>query len=300
MAFDPRMEKAVNDLVAASGGRIWVVSGYRSEEEQARLWQQALRDYGSEEEARMWVAPPGKSNHGKGIAADLGGDLDLAHELAPRFGLHFPMSWEPWHAELMGSREEGGVDAYTTPPPGHEDHAHEDQAAAPPEIDYGSILSSMIGGPSYTSIFRSDPALTPRDGSMDASTKPVLADERKDAPVYTSASSGGPDGIDNFMRALRDVESSGDYGAIGAPTPWGTAKGAYQFLDSTWGHYEGYATAADAPPEVQDRRARELMQEYYNKFGSWDDVAAAWFSGPGGNWQSAEVREYVGKVKSRL
>ncbi len=58
--------------------------------------------------------------------------------------------------------------------------------------------------------------------------------------------------------------------------------------------------APPTPPEVQDQRARELMQEYYNQFGDWDSVAAAWYSGPGGNWQSGEVQEYVGKVKSRI
>ena len=53
-------------------------------------------------------------------------------------------------------------------------------------------------------------------------------------------------------------------------------------------------------PEIQDQKAREDMQRYYDEYGSWDSVAAAWYSGPGGNWQSGEVQEYVGKVNTRL
>jgi LAS superfamily LD-carboxypeptidase LdcB len=86
---------------------------------QKRLWEAALKKYGSAATARKWVAPPGHSNHGKGIAADLhayGTVLDLkaggkvgaatkwAHANAGKFGLHFPLSNEDWHIEPKGSR----------------------------------------------------------------------------------------------------------------------------------------------------------------------------------------------------
>lgn len=278
-------ETAINNMIAASGGRIWLVDGDRDTATQTRLWNEAVATYG-EEEARNWVAPPGHSNHERGIAADLGGDLELAAQLAPQFGLHFPMSWEPWHIEPVGSREEGGAMSYTNPAPGT---VPRQQTGS-----YTDVLNKLIGS---VDIF--DIAQPPIPGLRQSIGKATLNPARAAAPVFTS-SIGGPDGIDAFMRALRDVESSGDYGAIGVSTPWGHATGAYQFLDSTWGGYAGYARAADAPPEVQDQRARELMQEYYNQFGDWDSVAAAWYSGPGGNWQSGEVQEYVGKVNSRL
>lgn len=84
--------------------------------------------------------------------------------------------------------------------------------------------------------------------------------------------------IEDFMAAIRQVESGGRYN-IG-PNASG-ASGAYQFIDSTWGNFGGYKSAYLAPPEVQDERARQLMQSYYDQFGSWDYVAAAWIGGPG-------------------
>lgn len=112
--LDPVFAAKIDALVKAGGGRIKIVSGYRSVERQSKLWNAAVAKYGSAKAARRWVAPPGKSNHNKGKAADLGGDLALAAKLAPRFGLHFPMAWEKWHVEPVGHR--GSKDAYTTPP----------------------------------------------------------------------------------------------------------------------------------------------------------------------------------------
>jgi hypothetical protein len=48
-----------------------VVSGYRDQVKQAQLYRDALKKYGTPEEARKWVAPPGKSAHGTGCAVDL-------------------------------------------------------------------------------------------------------------------------------------------------------------------------------------------------------------------------------------
>lgn len=131
-------------LISASGGRLRLVSGYRSVERQAQLWANALKKYGSEKAARKWVAPPGKSNHGRGIAADLGPGpgvskdqaYALIRQLAPKFGLHTPMSWEPWHVE--GIDGEAHEDAHTTPP--------DDFTAADPMAEKMSILGNMLGG----------------------------------------------------------------------------------------------------------------------------------------------------------
>ncbi len=119
--LNPVFSDALQRLIAASGGRIRLESGYRSVETQTRLWNDALAKYGSVEAARKWVAPPGKSNHNKGAAGDLAGDLELAHQLAPQFGLSFPMSWEPWHIEMASTRQHADKEAYTDVGPNPKD-----------------------------------------------------------------------------------------------------------------------------------------------------------------------------------
>lgn len=101
--LDPNFAAGLQALIDASGGSIYIVSGYRTVERQEQLWQEALAKYGDPEIADNWVARPGSSRHNFGMAADLGGNLKLAAQLAPQFGLVFPMSHEPWHIEPYGA-----------------------------------------------------------------------------------------------------------------------------------------------------------------------------------------------------
>ena len=100
--LDPRMASAVAELLGAAQGRVHVVSGARSSLDQEILWSDAMTRYGSAELADDWVARPGTSMHEKGLAVDLGGDLDLAVRLVRDLSLplHRPLSHEPWHFEL--------------------------------------------------------------------------------------------------------------------------------------------------------------------------------------------------------
>ena len=104
--LDPVLRHSIQRVLHASGGRVLVASGWRSRHEQARLWAEALRTYGSAEAADDWVAPPGHSLHEKGLAVDLDGDLDLAARLVVELDLplHRPLPNEPWHFELLGAR----------------------------------------------------------------------------------------------------------------------------------------------------------------------------------------------------
>jgi LAS superfamily LD-carboxypeptidase LdcB len=104
--LDPKLAQAVSVLMEVAGGAFYVESGYRSHEEQEILWADALRRYGSAETADDWVAPPGHSMHEVGLAVDLGGDVELAARTALNLGLplYRPLSNEPWHFELVGSR----------------------------------------------------------------------------------------------------------------------------------------------------------------------------------------------------
>lgn len=143
--FSSRLQQ----LIAASGGRISITSGYRSPERQQQLWQAALAKYGDPEIADNWVARPGKSNHGRGIAADLGfadaGARQWAHANAARYGLHFPMEWEPWHVEPTGVAGQSDPGAYTTPPTGFENPAVAMEDPNDPEVQFERLMGAMFG-----------------------------------------------------------------------------------------------------------------------------------------------------------
>ncbi|HET9010775.1 MAG TPA: transglycosylase SLT domain-containing protein, partial [Gemmatimonadaceae bacterium] len=86
MAFD-RMAAAAG----AAGVRLMVVSGFRSDAEQAALFARNPNP--------RWVAPPGRSLHRLGTELDLGPNAAygwLARN-AGRFGFVQRYSWEAWH-----------------------------------------------------------------------------------------------------------------------------------------------------------------------------------------------------------
>ncbi len=53
------------------GFKIAITSGFRSEDRQLFLFNQAIKKYRTAEEASKWVLPPGISHHPKGIAIDV-------------------------------------------------------------------------------------------------------------------------------------------------------------------------------------------------------------------------------------
>jgi Putative peptidoglycan binding domain/D-alanyl-D-alanine carboxypeptidase len=83
-----------------------VNSGYRPPWYQKRLWDAAVKKYGSEQGASKWVARPGTSNHGKkgGQGAV---DVSLGQQLDASARLFRPYDWEAWHVQLTGTREMG-------------------------------------------------------------------------------------------------------------------------------------------------------------------------------------------------
>ncbi len=75
--------------------------------------------------------------------------------------------------------------------------------------------------------------------------------------------------MDYLLPKVRDLESTNDYKADRATKyPGQTASGAYQYTDSTWNGYGGYNRAVDAPPEVQDKKAREDFMSRLKDFGN--------------------------------
>lgn len=311
---NPKLADAMRAMVAESQGRITIVSGYRSPARQGELWANALIKYGSPEKAREWVAPPGKSNHNHGEAFDLGGDLQLAHQLAPKYGIHFPMNGqngkglEPWHAELM--EYESSPDAYTIAPP-QEDTTHIDKL-------FGQLREVMNG--TYT-----DPTEQSQNGvaefdaskagefSTTAATNefdPTQAAEQGPAatPTTTTPTSSGVDGIDSFMKSIATQESGGNYNARNATSG---AAGKYQIMPANWGPWSkeaGLTSGAPMTAENQERVARFKIEQYYKQFGNWTDVSKAWYGGPGSVKKNGDasqgayptINEYANKVTSRM
>lgn len=100
-------------LLADFGGRVWVNSGFRTQEEQQALWENSAQD-------GIMVAAPATefdaagnalngSYHGRGMAADLGYRDEATkaevHAKAAQYSLWFPMDYEDWHIEPIGSRD---------------------------------------------------------------------------------------------------------------------------------------------------------------------------------------------------
>lgn len=119
--------------------------------------------------------------------------------------------------------------------------------------------------------------------------------------------------IDVFMDALSGQESGGDYTAQNARTG---AYGRFQILQSNWPAWAaeaGLGTNAPQTPQNQEYVARFKLQQYYDTFGNWEDVASAWYSGSPlsaynqeqltrkqGHGDEPSILEYVNSVMGRM
>jgi zinc D-Ala-D-Ala carboxypeptidase len=103
--LDPSLLKAVQDAArsaAAEGIDMKITSGWRSKGFQQRLFDDAVRNYGSVDIARQFVVSPEVSKHVTGEAVDIA-PVDADQWLirnGPRFGLCQIYANEIWHFEL--------------------------------------------------------------------------------------------------------------------------------------------------------------------------------------------------------
>jgi len=103
--LDPKLLHALRHAATDAGDdgvEFAVNSGWRSRKDQARLFREAVAQYGSETEAARWVATPGTSAHESGDAVDLRPAEATAwlSEHGARYGLCPIYRNEPWHYEL--------------------------------------------------------------------------------------------------------------------------------------------------------------------------------------------------------
>lgn len=113
--LEPSFAARLAALVQASAGQVRIVSAFRTPQQQQALHDQAAAQFGPNAPA-SWAAQPGQSNHEKGLAVDIAGNLAVAHKLLPQFGLVAPMAWEDHHIEPAGVQTNPA--AYTQAPPG--------------------------------------------------------------------------------------------------------------------------------------------------------------------------------------
>ncbi len=96
--------KAAKAAAKKDGVTIYIVSGFRTLSRQQTLFNQAVRKYGSINEASKWVAPPLVSHHPWGVAIDVNypdepvgaGWLEIH---GSKFGLCRVFENEWWHFE---------------------------------------------------------------------------------------------------------------------------------------------------------------------------------------------------------
>lgn len=94
--------RQASDDAGQEGVVIHVNSGWRSAEYQDQLLEQAVAQYGSEDEAARWVATPATSAHVAGEAIDIGSydAVDWLSRHGAAYGLCQTYDNEAWHFEL--------------------------------------------------------------------------------------------------------------------------------------------------------------------------------------------------------
>lgn len=100
--LNPEFLRRLGTWNPAVGGKYSVSSGYRSYEQQLDLWNKS-------DKTGRTVAPPGKSMHNSGLAADLAPNTNAGDRaVGQAHGLYWPMSYEPWHVQPIGLAGSGG------------------------------------------------------------------------------------------------------------------------------------------------------------------------------------------------
>jgi hypothetical protein len=228
--LNPDFASRLNQLfqaVSQRGGNLGITSGFRTTAQQAALFAKS-------DKSGVKVAAPGHSNHEKGLAADLNGSLDLAHQLAPLFGLTFPMSYEPWHIEPTYARNPNAmtpppVNSTNVPPTDPIDTATANfmaalsEAGATPGV-FGTVSDAFnpttsMATTTATSTAPTPTAATGKDGGGDFYTRllnrlgyPVTAENLKFLQSWQRAEGGSPD---NPFNTTQGAPGATNFNSVG-------------------------------------------------------------------------------------
>jgi D-alanyl-D-alanine carboxypeptidase len=104
--LSPRLKSPLRKAIAAAradGITIKITSGRRTTAKQQRLFDEAIRKYGSYRVATRWVLPPKYSAHVQGRAVDIGpaAAMTWLNRNGWRYGVCRRYDNEPWHFEAL-------------------------------------------------------------------------------------------------------------------------------------------------------------------------------------------------------
>lgn len=242
---DPRLVAAFNAMVAESPYPLGVSSGFRSRDEQQRLYDAYLRGEGN------LAAKPGSSNHESGFAIDIkypgenrGAAAAWVKANAARFGLVLPVRGEDWHLELAGGerKKAGGLDDDALRFNLAEDATQNPEDVLAARLE--SVMGILTGG---TPSAETPEAMTAGMG-VDAT---VIEPEAAPRAATRTAPSGGGGDLKSMVRQMAEemgwgadqwpaleelVQRESSWNPT-AQNPTSTAFGLFQFLDSTWKNY---------------------------------------------------------------
>lgn len=247
------------------GNKFNIEAGYRSMASQRRLYNRWL----ARVPGQALAAPPGRSMHNFGLAIDLSPSRTTAAQRAAgaKYGLRWPMSFEPWHVEPVEARAwrdqilnghmpagEGGVP---------------NTSGLTLNSDFAARLAAASGGGGGIP-----------GGEVTGGKEGLKAAVRGMMPQW-----GWGDGQWPALDRLVSGESSW---SPTAKNPTSTAAGLFQFLKSTW---KSYITDKGGPPYwskdpmIQTRGGFDYIKSRYGDPASawkfWNSNNPHWYHGGG-------------------
>jgi hypothetical protein len=165
------MQQRVRELIEASGGLVGLLQGHRSTEAQEQMFRERyVPDPNGKVvwNGQRWkhvsgatAAPPGRSMHELGLAADMSGDLTWIVKNCSAFGLkHFAdVNDEPWHVQPVEL------------PNGRRDY---EQAGSPWATTHDTAIVTPTPTPAPTPAPAPPPATTPPEVVPEARGDVVL------------------------------------------------------------------------------------------------------------------------------
>jgi phage-related protein len=258
----PPLASAVSRVIRDAHGAVSVTSGWRSNAQQANLYERYLSGNGN------LAARPGSSQHEGGNAVDFGGNRSLYTRLAQRFGLVAPVGGEPWHWEHPGQGREGGGGLF-----GLGDLIQEIRDAA---AGVGKLGGKLYGLPKKALTWLKDKAIgwvkdnfvDPLLGSAGGIGRAVLegggsASANRDLGKRMNAAKGWG----QYWPALDALIMSESGWRNDAQNPTSSAYGIFQFLNGTWGSVGASKTSAPGPQIAAG--LAYIAQRYGNPANAW-------------------------------